>query len=358
MTNPARSDLRTLVKRHGKTSAPRYQWVQYTDRELLAMRFCDLKLRWQGSAMAPLIERLYDELACKGLSLKPHVWLSVEWFSPDGIPGIAVPFYLAHPRLARLERKQMFQVEGGSDSSAMRILRHEAGHAIDTAYRLRRKKRWRETFGPASTPYPDSYKPKPDSRHYVTHLDWWYAQAHPTEDFAETFAVWLKPGNKWHQQYKGWPALKKLEVVDQLMSEVAETPPPVRNRRTVEPTWSLRKTLGQHYQEKKQRYGHGWPAFLDGELRKLFSDDPVYRRRLTAASFLRRIRPELRDTVARWTGTHRYTIDQVLKDMIDRCQELNLRLTCSESRAKREATVMVSVQTMRSKLGGHHSLLL
>jgi hypothetical protein len=192
----------------------------------------------------------------------------------------------------------------------------------------------------------------------VTHLDWWYAQAHPTEDFAETFAVWLKPGNKWRQQYKGWPALKKLKAVDELMQTVADTAPPVRIRRTVEPTWALRKTLRQYYQQKKQRYERGWPRFLDPELRKLFSDDPAYRRRPTAASFLRRSRPELRDTVARWTGTHRYTIDQVLQDMIERCKELNLRLTCAESRAKREATVMLSVQTMRSMLGGHHRLLL
>jgi hypothetical protein len=325
---------------------------------VLDYRFCDLKLRLADSPMQPLIDRLYDELAARGLSVQPHCWLSVEWFSPDGVPGIAIPFYLAHPRLKRLERKQMFQVEGGSDSAAMRILRHEAGHAIDTAYRLRRKKRWREMFGPASTPYPDSYKPKPHSRHYVTHLDWWYAQAHPTEDFAETFAVWLKPGGKWRQQYKGWPALNKLEFVDALMRELADTPPPVRNRRTVEPTWALRKTLRQHYREKKQRYADDWPGFLDDELRKLFSDAPRYRHRPTAASFLRRIRPELRDTVARWTGTHRYTIEQVLKDMIERCKELNLRLTCAESEARREATVMVSVQTMRSMLGGHHRLQL
>ena len=25
------------------------------------------------------------------------------------------------------------------------------------------------------------------------HLDPWYAQSHPDEDFAETFAVWLTP---------------------------------------------------------------------------------------------------------------------------------------------------------------------
>ena len=347
-----------MVSPSRNKSARHVPWAQLPDETLLSWRFCDLKLKLADSPMQPLIDRLYDELADKGLTLKPHCWLSVEWFSPDGVPGIAVPFYLAHPRLMRLERKQMFQVEGGSDSAAMRILRHEAGHAIDTAYRLRRRKRWRELFGPASRKYPDSYKPKPGSRHYVTHLDWWYAQAHPTEDFAETFAVWLKPGSKWRQQYKGWPAKEKLEFVDALMRDLAGTTPPVRTKRTVEPTWALRKTLGQHYKEKKRRYGQGEPSFLDTELRKLFSDEPRHRNRPTAASFLRRARSELRDTVARWTGTHRYTIDQVLNHIIERCKELNLRLACSQTQAKREATVMLAVQTMRSMRGGHHRLLL
>ena len=87
------------------------------------------------------------------------MWLSSEWFSPDGIPGIAIPFYLAHPRLRKLEHRQILEVEGGTEGECMRILRHEAGHAIDTAYRLHRRKRWREIFGSFSQPYPDSYRP-------------------------------------------------------------------------------------------------------------------------------------------------------------------------------------------------------
>ena len=151
------------------------------------------------------------------------MWLSEEWFSPDGVPGIAVPFYLAHPRLERLERRMMRNVEGGSAESAMRILRHEAGHAIDTAYRLRRRKRWREIFGPASLPYPDTYRARPGSRRYVQHLGEWYAQAHPCEDFAETFAVWLKPNSSWRRTYAQWPAFHKLEFVDELLEDVRGT---------------------------------------------------------------------------------------------------------------------------------------
>src|SRR5215212_4428813 len=130
-------------------------WTRMSDEQLLGLRFCDLKLKIERSPVAKRVKRLYRELDKREIGFRPHVWLSEEWFSPDGVPGIAVPFYLAHPRLERLERRMMRQVEGGNANWMMRILRHEVGHAIDTAYRLRRRARWREIFGPASLPYPE-----------------------------------------------------------------------------------------------------------------------------------------------------------------------------------------------------------
>ncbi len=262
----------------------------------------------------------------KGLRFRPHVWLSSEWFTPDGVPGIALPFYLAHPRLMRLEARQMLRCEGAGEKECLRILRHEAGHCIDNAYHLHRRKRWRELFGPYTRRYPQHYHFQPHSRNYVLHLDAWYAQAHPSEDFAETFAVWLAPGSKWRQRYREWPALRKLEYVDELMREIADKPARLRNRQKVEPLSQLNKTLRTHYRQKRMHYADEFPDFYDSDLRKLFSDDPHYRSRMTAAHFLRSIRKELRETVAEWTGTHPYTIDQVLSDMIDRCKELHLRL--------------------------------
>jgi Putative zinc-binding metallo-peptidase len=174
-------------------------WTRLSDEELLKMRFCDLKLSIERSPLKHHVRRLYADLARRGIALRPHVWLSQEWFSPDGVPGIAVPFYLAHPRLERLERHIMREAEGGKSRLLMRILRHEAGHALDNAYRLRRRRRWREVFGPASQPYPARYRARAGSRRYVHHLGEWYAQAHPTEDFAETFAVWLTPTSGWRR---------------------------------------------------------------------------------------------------------------------------------------------------------------
>ena len=89
-------------------------WSRLSDAELLELRICDLKLRIAGTRLEKYVNQLYLELTARGLRFRPHCWLSEDWFSPEGVPGIAIPFFLAHPRLARLERNQMLEVEGGT----------------------------------------------------------------------------------------------------------------------------------------------------------------------------------------------------------------------------------------------------
>jgi len=331
-------------------------WAELRDKQLLDVRMCDLGLKIEDTALVERIDQLYGELAERGIRLRPHCWLAEEWFSPDGVPGIAIPYYLAHPRLKALERRQMLEVEGGTRESCMRILRHEAGHAIDTAYRLGRRRRWQRTFGRSSKPYPEYYHPRPYSKSYVLHLDSWYAQSHPAEDFAETFAVWLKPDSRWRRRYAQWPAMKKLEYVDGLMSEIADRTPAVRSRRHVEPISQLRATLGEHYEAKRARYSTEYPDFYDRDLVRLFNDGASRSRGESAAAFLRRVRSEIRRTVASWTGEHPYTIDQVLKEMIGRCRQLQLRRTRPERQVTQDATVLLTVQTMNYLHGGRHRL--
>ncbi|MBV8243406.1 MAG: hypothetical protein JOY75_21685, partial [Hyphomicrobiales bacterium] len=115
----------------------------------MKLRFKDLKVTIAGTWLERCLKDLHDELAERGLRIRPHAWISNEWFSPDDTPGIAIPFYLAHPRLMRLERKRMIDVEGGTVADCMRILRHEAGHVVQVAYQLHRRRRWRELFGPS-----------------------------------------------------------------------------------------------------------------------------------------------------------------------------------------------------------------
>ena len=333
-------------------------WVKYTDEELLKLRLCDLGVTIEGTALEVRVERLWNELERRGIRHRPHVWLSSEWFSPDGVPGIAIPFYLAHPRLMRLEKKMMLEVEGATDRDCMKLLRHEAGHAISTAYRLHRKKVWRETFGPVSKPYPTSYKAKPFSRDFVLHLPWWYAQAHPAEDFAETFAVWLTPRARWRRLYRHWPALRKLEFVDELMGSVAGQAPGQRSRRRIDPLSQQRSTLRQHYSRKQRRYGADSPEFYDRDLKRLFPPDESANGSESAASFLRRYQRRIREVVARWTAAHTYTIDLVLRDMIGRSRDLKLRHARADEEALDDLSVLVTVQTMKYLQDGHRHIAL
>lgn len=331
-------------------------WVDLADDELLDLRLCDLHLTLEGTFVRKVTRQVLQELKDRGFAFRPHFWLSDEWYSPDGVPGVAIPFYLAHPRLMKLEERQMLEVEGGTPEWCMRILRHEVGHAIDHAYRLHRRKSWREVFGRASIPYPEYYQPKPFSRRYVLHLDYWYAQSHPCEDFAETFAVWLTPHSNWQKRYRGWPAIRKLEFVDRLMAQIAPEPPRVTSRSRVDHIRNQKTTLRAHYENKRARYGTEYPDFYDRDLRRLFSDAPDHAANEPAAAFLRRHRREIRHLVARWTGQYQYRIDQVLKEMIARCQTLKLRVREPEDQSRLEAVILLTVATMNYLHSGFHQL--
>lgn len=333
-------------------------WPSWPDEKLLDVRLCDLPLQIAGTGLEGPIGILRQELRARRLRFSPHFWLSDEWFTPDGIPGIAVPFYLAHPRLAKLELAQMLEVEGGTPEWCLRILRHETGHAIDNAFRLRRRRQRSVIFGKSTEPYPEQYTPRPYSRRFVLHLDSWYAQSHPDEDFAETFAVWLgNPPEEWRRRYEGWAALRKLEYVHALMEEIAETRPPVTTRARVEPLHQLTKTLREHYAKKREHYGLDYPNFYDRDLQRLFTTTPPPGAP-RAAAFLRRIRRETRRLVAQWTGTYQYTIDQVLQDIMARCDELGLWLGRPEEEARVDFAILLTVHTMNYLHSGGHRVAL
>jgi hypothetical protein len=318
--------LHTRKKTTGSLGArrPRQAWETLTDDQLLSLRFCDLKLKVRGTELEDAIHRLYRELELRGIQFRPHCWLAQEWFSPDGIPGIAIPFYLAHRRLMSIERRFMREAEGGNRNWLMRILRHEAGHAIDTAYRLRRRSLWRAVFGPASLPYPNAYRPRPGSRRFVQHLGAWYAQAHPTEDFAETFAVWLKPNSPWRREYLGWPAYAKLEYIDALASDIGRAKPAVSERSTIEAVTDETCTLREHYEKKLAHYRLPRRSGADELLLKVFTAAPRTRDRPKAATLLRELRNPLRQQILRSGAFSEYLVHQVLRLMIERCESLDL----------------------------------
>ena len=329
----------------------RFAWARLPDEDLLQVRLKDLKVTVEGTWLQRCLDDLHDELDQRGLRVRPHAWISSEWFSPDDTPGIAIPFYLVHPRLMRLERKMIIDVEGGTVPECMRILRHEAGHVVQHAYQLHRRRRWQQLFGPSSTRYPDSYRPNPASRRYVYHLRLWYAQSHPDEDFAETFAVWLRPRSNWRARYAGWPALKKLEYVDELMEEIAGKRPLLTSRERVDPLNELSQTLGEYYKKKQALYTFNAPKTYDRDLYRLFSAEPRHRRSPPASIFIRRHRARIRQLVAKWTGENQLTLDAVLDDMMIRCREHNLRAVGSERKLFMDFTVLLTAKTMHALFG-------
>lgn len=299
-------------------------WASLSDQELLERRISKLGLRLEGSGVEPLIRQLYEELSARGLVFHPPCHIGDEWFVPVGIPAIFVPFFLVHDRLRQLEKTMMLEVEGGTADWFMKLIRHEAAHAFSYAYRLPKKKKWQETFGQTSRDQtPDVYHPQPFSRSYVVNLDDWYAQSHPDEDFAETFAVWLTPHVDWRTRYAGWKALQKLEYVDELMRSLAGKPSVHAPEYRATEYDGLNLKLKTYYARKRKLYEDTYPDFYDTDLRQLFAAPPGPGR-ITAAVYLRRRRRRLLNSVCQWTNEKKFRVNKLLSRLIDRCDQLDL----------------------------------
>lgn len=362
----ARNDLRRWPAIPGDKKKPklvgsrhgRRAWTSWSNRKLLDTRICDLKLSIADTELNDRIDQLYQELRERGFSFKPHFWLSDDWFCPDGVPGIAIPFFLAHPRLKAIEHEKMLEVEGGTQQWCMKLLRHETGHAITNAYHVHRRQGWRQLFGRGSLRYPDTYLPRPYSKRFVIHLDNWYAQSHPHEDWAETFAVWLTPNSDWRTRYCGWPALKKLEYVDALTKEIRSQHPKTSTRRQEYPVSKISITLREYYQQKQARYGTNSPQFYDRDLRRLFSNRDEHKGNESASRYIRRARMDVIKVVSQWTGEYNYRISEVLKDMNRRCDELGLRVVRDDEEMKLQIVTFVTAVVMRKlHSGGFHVTL-
>lgn len=299
-------------------------WASLSDEELLEKRISHLGLKLETTELQPLIQQLYDELAAKGLAFMPPCHVGDEWFVPVGIPAIFIPFFLVHDRLRKLERKMILEVEGETPEWFMKLMRHEAGHAYSYAYRLYKKKRWQQCFGLASTEETEFYRPRPYSRSYVVHLDDWYAQSHPDEDFAESFAVWLTPGLGWRERYKDWGALQKLEYVDDLMRSLAGKPPVHQPQYRVQDYNFLNVKLKTYYAKKRKLYEDSYPDFYDKDLLHLFAGGHDGAGRIKASAHLRHRRHALMESVCQWTNENKYRVNKLLARLIERCNQLDL----------------------------------
>jgi hypothetical protein len=314
-------------------------------RALLGQRISELGLAIRGSRVETLVQQLYEELGGRGLRFRPPVYLSDQWGCPDGTPLIGIPFYLADPRLERIEAEMSVGVE--DDREAMRFLRHEAGHAFNYAFELYDRPDWRETFGSFAAPYRDRYAPDPFSREHVRHILAWYAQKHPDEDFAETFAIWLTPGFDWQLEFEGWPALRKLEYVDRVMREVGELnpelPTPAEDDLPVE---AMQYSVAEHYEDETEVAPIEDERQFDVDLRQIFvqrDDAPAGEE---AGLFLRRHYREIVARVAFWTSEHPSIVRSLMEVLQRRATALGLRVGSLEASTLIELTAFATAVVM------------
>jgi hypothetical protein len=300
-----------------------WETVRY---ELLNTRICDLGLSILGSPMETYIDRLYRELAVRELEFQPEVYATDGWGCPDEVPVIGVPFYLMDKHLARIEEEQTGEIENGQ--LIMMLLRHEAGHAINYAYRLYKQADWVDMFGSFSRPYRDSFRPNPFSRQFVRHIvhhqyGRTYAQKHPDEDFAETFAVWLTPRSGWRRRYRNWPALRKLRYVDALMKGIRGELPKCTRGALCTPVEGMDMLLAEHYGQRAERYRAAAQGYVDDKLREVF---PQVRGRtlLRAADLFRKNHEDLLGRVTRWSNLDGEEVRTLLTKLEDRADVLDL----------------------------------
>jgi putative zinc-binding metallo-peptidase len=289
----------------------------------------DLKLAIADTRLAPVIDEFRAELRARGLTkITPTFYLSTEWGVSFGTVAVGIPFYLARPELTELHDEEVGHIEGFNHADILRYLRHEMGHVLNYAYKLYDDESWVKVFGSITQPYREDYRPQPFSRRFVRHLPGWYAQKHPDEDWAETFAVWMTPTADWRADYAQWPsALAKLELCDRLVATFAVREPLVTSTEREDDVAALDYSLREFYKSLPAEPEPG-AAGLDGDLRAIFDDLIEYGEGVAAqetrpaGELIRRLERQLMADVFRWTGHFPEKTRSLMRDLAKRADAL------------------------------------
>ena len=322
----------------------------FRESNLFGTPIRDLKLSIEGTRLAPLLEQFLQELKAKNVHrLAPKFHLSTEWGVPFGTVVIGIPFYLARPELTDLHGEEVGHIEGFNETDILRYLRHEMGHVVNYGYKLYDEEEWVKMFGSITQPYLEDYRPQPFSRRFVRHLPGWYAQKHPDEDWAETFAVWMTPGLDWRKEYAPWPtALAKLEYCERTMARLAEHDPPVTATELDEDVGELAYSLRDYYKNQPAENEPPASAGLDGDLRAIFDEiappadaskaEPKETR--PAAALIRKLERPLMADVFRWTGHFPEKTRSLMRHLAQRAEALQQVYPIE---AEMEATIGVTI---------------
>jgi hypothetical protein len=328
------------------------------DQQLLARPLRALNLRIEGTPLEATLAEFQRELERVGIRrLRPDFYLSTEWGVPFPSVSIGIPFYLARPELCALHAEHVGYLEGVGTTDSLRFLRHEMGHVVNYAYVLYQRDDWTKHFGSMTQPYVEEYRPEPFSRRHVRHLAGWYAQKHPDEDWAETFAVWMTPGLDWRAVYTRWPdALAKLDYCDRTMAELNLRDPIVATKDHDDDASTMKITLEEFY--KKQVLDEApSPIAFDGALYAIFEDYGAPEdlstdaERLPAETLILRIERDLVTDVYRWTGHFPEHTRSLVRQMAARAKTLKQVYP-----ANREAAVVIALTALVTSLAMNHVL--
>jgi hypothetical protein len=185
----------------------------------------------------------------------------------------------------------------------------------------------------------------PFSRGFVRHIAGWYAQKHPDEDFAETFAIWLTPRLNWRRRYQGWPALAKLEYVERTARALGEKEPQRSVGKAELPVDEMQATVEDFYRDRTSDETKAVADLpLDVDLEDLFvpAAQPGSR---PAAEFLAEHRKTIVDKITYWTGVRRTLVKRLVEAIEKRAKEMELAV----DRA-REPAHLVEVVTYATTL--------
>jgi hypothetical protein len=320
-----------------------------THKDWLSVPIAKLGLSIAGSVLEPILADFAAELERVGIRrVKPVFYLSTEWGVPFGTVAIAIPFYLATPELAKLQAERVGFVEGLDGTDILRYLRHEMGHVINYAYKLYERDDWTKLFGSIDTEYVEEYRARPFSRKYVNHLPGWYAQKHPDEDWAETFAVWMTPGLDWRAEYADWPgALDKLHYCNRIMVELKDRNPVVTAQDLDEDVSELAHSLDEFYGTDAATPAD-LPPGLDGALRSVFAAGEEK----PASGLIRTLEPEIMADVYRWTGHFPERTRRLLRHLALRADER--KLGYAEGRQMKLAVALTALVTALAMNHVHH----
>ncbi len=186
-------------------------------QEVFQTPICDLTLSFEGNGLATAMNALRDEVRAKGLQFWPNWYFGDDDFwTTDRAISVNVPWFLGDDivRLAVASRGTQY-----TDDDLLRILRHEYAHALLYAFEGWKHWHWVQAFGDFDKEYTEDWEPDASKdADFVAHLDrpgtgglLHYAQKHPDEDWAETFATWIS--GEWQAQMETGSDLRKKKIL-------------------------------------------------------------------------------------------------------------------------------------------------